>query len=146
MSIQPSTSWVLQATTTRLLADSRPIPLFNKGPPQLAASFMLSDHAGKIPELLLGTGPFRPLVAGFENGSALLWFLEPEQCTLPNMTQDKLRSEGWRVGQRVCREDSQELGTIIEADHQIKVRWDNGQTSYFERDQTSNVKLKEHKP
>ena len=85
-------------------------------------------------------------MAGFKNVEWAYFDCRGELCTLPNMTQDKLRSEGWRVGQRVCREDSQELGTIVEADHQIKVRWDNGQTSYFERDQTSNVKLKEHKP
>ena len=59
------------------------------------------------------------------------------------MTEDKPRSEGWRIGQRVCREDSQELGTIVEADHQIKVKWDGGGTSYFERDKPSNVKLAE---
>jgi len=59
------------------------------------------------------------------------------------MTQDKPRSEGWRVGQRVCREDSQELGTIVEADSYIKVKWDSGQTSYFDRNQPSNVKLAE---
>jgi transcriptional regulator NrdR family protein len=59
------------------------------------------------------------------------------------MAQDKLRTEGWRVGRRVCREDTQEFGTIVEADHQIKVKWDNGQTSYFERDKLSNVKLAE---
>jgi hypothetical protein len=57
------------------------------------------------------------------------------------MTTDKLKAEGWRVGQRVCREDSQEQGTIVEANHQIKVKWDNGQTSYFDRNQPANVKL-----
>jgi hypothetical protein len=59
------------------------------------------------------------------------------------MTTKKRKSEGWQVGQRVCREESQELGTIVEADHQIKVKWDNGQTSYFDRDQPANVKLKD---
>src|SRR4051812_2048246 len=47
-----------------------------------------------------------------------------------------------RVGQRVCREDSPELGTIVEEDGKIKVKWDNGQTSYFDRLQASNIKLK----
>jgi hypothetical protein len=58
------------------------------------------------------------------------------------MVTDKINSEGWQVGQRVCREDTQELGTIVEADHQIKVKWDGGRTSYFDRDKPSNVKLK----
>ena len=62
------------------------------------------------------------------------------------MMKDKFRSEGWRVGQRVCRGDSQERGTIVEEDGKIKMKWDNGQTSYFDRDQPANVKLKEHKP
>jgi hypothetical protein len=59
------------------------------------------------------------------------------------MTKAKPRSEGWQVGQRVCREsDEQELGTIIQADGEIKVKWDRGGTSYFTREQSSNVKLK----
>ena len=57
------------------------------------------------------------------------------------MTTDKLWFEGWRMGQRVCREDSQDLGTIVEANSHIKVKWDNGQTSYFDRNEPSNVKL-----
>ena len=58
------------------------------------------------------------------------------------MATDKSRREGWRVGRRVCREDSLELGTIIQAtDREIKVKWDSGQTSYFDRDPPSNVRL-----
>jgi hypothetical protein len=42
-------------------------------------------------------------------------------------------STAWRVGQRVSRNDSQELGTIVEADGEIKVKWDDGRTSYYSR-------------
>ena len=58
------------------------------------------------------------------------------------MTTNKRRREGWRVGRRVCREHSLELGTIIQAtNREIKVKWDSGETSYFDRDQPSNVRL-----
>jgi hypothetical protein len=59
------------------------------------------------------------------------------------MVTDKRRSEGWRVGQRVRREDSDELGTIVEEDGEIKVKWDSGRISYFDRGKHSNVKLKD---
>ena len=38
--------------------------------------------------------------------------------------------------------DSDECGTVTEADGQIKVKWDGGQTSYFRRDEQANVRLK----
>ena len=61
------------------------------------------------------------------------------------MVRDKHRSDGWRVGQRVCRRDySQMFGTIIQAEStkgKIKVKWDDGGTSYFKRDEPSNVEL-----
>jgi len=47
-----------------------------------------------------------------------------------------------KVGQRVIRKDSDECGTVTEADGQIKVKWDGGQTSYFRRDEQANVRLK----
>ena len=48
----------------------------------------------------------------------------------------------WRVGQRVARKDSNELGTNVEADAQkVKVKWDRGKTSYFRLDKPGNVKL-----
>ena len=53
----------------------------------------------------------------------------------------KLKSSGWRVGQRVRREDSLQEGVIVEANGYIKVKWDNGQTSYYDRDKASNVKI-----
>jgi hypothetical protein len=49
----------------------------------------------------------------------------------------------WRVGQRVSRTDSQELGVVIEARRTIKVKWDSGRTSYYRPDAPANVRLKE---
>ncbi len=46
----------------------------------------------------------------------------------------------WLPGQRVSRTDTDDLGTVIESDGDIKVKWDNGQTSYFERHMPSNLK------
>jgi hypothetical protein len=42
----------------------------------------------------------------------------------------------WRVGQRVCREDEPtQLGDVVEiAPDTIKVKWDNGRTSYYRLD------------
>jgi hypothetical protein len=58
------------------------------------------------------------------------------------MTTFKAESTGWRVDQRVAREDSDELGTVVEApDGALKVRWDGGRTSYFKRYKPSNVRL-----
>ena len=48
------------------------------------------------------------------------------------MTQPKPQIEtelaGWRAGQRVSRKDTEELGTIVEANGKIKVKWDGGRT------------------
>jgi len=49
----------------------------------------------------------------------------------------------WHVGQRVARKNTQELGTVVEHNGSIKVRWDGGRTSYFRHSETANVKLKE---
>src|SRR5947209_19357233 len=35
----------------------------------------------------------------------------------------------WRIGQRVARKDTKELGTVTETDGKIKVKWDTGATS-----------------
>jgi hypothetical protein len=32
----------------------------------------------------------------------------------------------WRVGQRVIRKNTEELGTVVEIDGSIKVKWDLG--------------------
>lgn len=52
----------------------------------------------------------------------------------------------WRIGQRVTRKDSGELGTVIETDGSIKVKWDTGQTSYFRHGQSANVELEDASP
>jgi hypothetical protein len=48
------------------------------------------------------------------------------------MTQPQPQTEtelaGWRAGQRVSRKDTEELGTIVEANGKIKVKWDGGRT------------------
>lgn len=49
--------------------------------------------------------------------------------------------ETLKTGQRVSRIDSEELGTVVEADGEIKVKWDSGRTSYFHRGERVNVRL-----
>jgi len=46
-----------------------------------------------------------------------------------------------RVGQRVSRKTTDELGTVTEADGGVKVKWDSGRTSYFRRAKSANVRL-----
>ena len=54
----------------------------------------------------------------------------------------------WRVGQRVCRkEDREEYGTVVAAEaKKIKVLWDTGRTSYFERGAPGNVRSLDRNP
>jgi hypothetical protein len=47
----------------------------------------------------------------------------------------------WAIGQRVSRKDTKELGTVIENDGSIKVKWDAGRTSYFKHGEAANIKL-----
>lgn len=47
----------------------------------------------------------------------------------------------WGVGTRVIRKTSDDLGTVAETNGKVKVKWDNGQTSYFNHGKPSNVKL-----
>ena len=54
-----------------------------------------------------------------------------------------LGSMGWQAGQRVVRIKGDEEGTIVEADGQIKVKWDRGRTSYYRRGVPANVQLKD---
>jgi hypothetical protein len=37
----------------------------------------------------------------------------------------------WKVGQRVSRKDTDELGTVTKINGSVKVEWDGGRTSYF---------------
>jgi hypothetical protein len=46
-----------------------------------------------------------------------------------------------RIGQRVSRKDSAELGTVLQANSPIKVKWDGGRTSYFYLSRPSNVRV-----
>ena len=52
-------------------------------------------------------------------------------------------STAWRVGRRVTRKNSDELGTIVEANGDVKVKWDDGKTSYYRRGVPANVQLKD---
>jgi hypothetical protein len=48
----------------------------------------------------------------------------------------------WRVGERVSRRDSEEQGTISgAAGSKIKIKWDGGATSYYDREKPGNVRL-----
>ena len=46
-----------------------------------------------------------------------------------------------QVGQRVARDDSGEMGTIVEADSEFKVKWDSGRTSYHRRKRPAKIQL-----
>jgi hypothetical protein len=73
-------------------------------------------------------------------------------CCEPNITESvsamtTLRelsptedSTTWQVGQRVSRKKSDELGTVVEADGEVKIKWDGGRTSYFRRGVPANVR------
>jgi hypothetical protein len=56
---------------------------------------------------------------------------------LPLLTPD------WTIGRRVSRPDGRDAGTIVEAGSEIKVKWDSGRTSYFERGKVANVRLED---
>jgi hypothetical protein len=59
----------------------------------------------------------------------------------PELGSDRTK---WRVGRRVSRKGSRALGTVAEvSEHCIKIKWDNGGTSYYRRDSLSNVLLEE---
>ena len=49
----------------------------------------------------------------------------------------------WRVGQRVTRSVGAggDLGTVVEMNGNIKVKWDRGATSYFRPGDRANVHL-----
>ena len=49
----------------------------------------------------------------------------------------------WHVGQRVYRRNSENLGTVTQKDASIKVKWDDGRTSYYRYGQEANVALEE---
>src|SRR4051812_26031789 len=49
----------------------------------------------------------------------------------------------WRAGQRVSCAGNQELGIVVEAGRTVKVKWDDGRTSYYRPEATANARLKE---
>ena len=53
-----------------------------------------------------------------------------------------------KAGDRVARKDSDEHGTVTEADGVIKVKWDGGATSHFKRGEIANVRpaKEQHQP
>jgi hypothetical protein len=63
-----------------------------------------------------------------------------EGAVMPNGEQ-----ADWRIGNRVSRQDTDELGTVVAANGNIKVKWDGGRTSYFRRGEQANVRLMETK-
>jgi hypothetical protein len=42
-------------------------------------------------------------------------------------------TDAWTIGKRVTRPNGSDSGTIVECGIKIKVKWDGGRTSYFER-------------
>ena len=48
----------------------------------------------------------------------------------------------WCVGARVSKKRSDDSGTIVEMTGHVKVKWDDGKTSYFRPGTLSNVRLK----
>jgi hypothetical protein len=44
------------------------------------------------------------------------------------------------VGERVVRKSNAEGGTVVEANGNIKVKWDKGSTSYYRRGDQGNVR------
>jgi hypothetical protein len=59
------------------------------------------------------------------------------------MTEPTANRSTWRAGQRVVRKDTEELGTVVETDGTIKVKWDGGSTSYFRHGIPGNIQLKQ---
>jgi hypothetical protein len=49
----------------------------------------------------------------------------------------------WKVGQRVSRKDTDELGTVTKINGSIKVEWDGGRTSYFRHGKPGNIERKQ---
>lgn len=64
---------------------------------------------------------------------------EKDSAHWHKLRRERARAK-WRVGLRVSRRDSDELGTVVEADGKIKVKWDGGSTSYFLHGEDVNVK------
>jgi hypothetical protein len=61
-------------------------------------------------------------------------------CQMRASVEKPIKFFSWLVGQRVSRKDADDLGTVIETMPKLKVRWDRGQTSYFDRERPANVR------
>jgi hypothetical protein len=49
-------------------------------------------------------------------------------------------STKWYVGQRVTRVKPEKIGTVVEVDGRMKVKWDTGGTSYYSLDQSRTIR------
>ena len=57
---------------------------------------------------------------------------------IPTVTANRTT---WRIGQRVSRKDTEELGTVTKINGSIKVKWDGGRTSYFRHGELANIQF-----
>ena len=48
-----------------------------------------------------------------------------------NKRPSEAEARRWQLGRRLSRNDTNEQGTVVEAERSIKVKWDAGGTSYF---------------
>lgn len=53
------------------------------------------------------------------------------------MTKNDPRT--WKIGQRVLRQDTGEKGTIIQAPVLIRVKWDGGRVSKYDRENPEKI-------
>lgn len=47
---------------------------------------------------------------------------------------------GWQVGQRIARHRDARAGSIVEVGIMVKVKWDNGATSYYPLDAEEHIR------
>ena len=52
----------------------------------------------------------------------------------------------WPVGLRVSKKDTNEMGTVVENERDIKVKWENGKTSHYRNGEEAEVKLAQVQP
>lgn len=84
----------------------------------------------------LATGKAREFLSLLEESLTLLEEHRDRRSPPPS-------TDRWSVGSRVVKIGGQEFGTIVEANDaagKIKVKWDNGATSYYYRDRR-NIRL-----
>jgi hypothetical protein len=69
-----------------------------------------------------------------------------EDMPMPQTNPTDLDRSRWLTGQRVLRKSTDELGTVVETNGSIKVKWDSGRTSYFRHGEPGNVEMPELSP